>query len=197
MRMMVPRPVRVRRRIWADSFRRPWWSLIRTAVLWGPKCLPPPMAINCSWTSWGSRRMSVSLHPQRSSRYVALSRSPGGPAGSAARRETHSLWELLRSSMNPVLLISLSHSRAPSSTERRTAYRASGADSGRTRRCGIRRPLYVLFWLAGLSARLPLLHLIVRLNVHCHGKEVCPLADITTVIGKRAIESPLHNHRKG
>src|SRR5262245_4030697 len=98
IRMMLPGPARVRRRTWADSFRRPtWWSFMRTAVLRGPKSLPPPMAINFSWTSRVSRRMSVGLQPQRSSRYVALSRSPGGPAGSAMRRERRILRELLRS----------------------------------------------------------------------------------------------------
>jgi hypothetical protein len=67
------------------------------------------------------------LHPQRSPRYVALSRSPGGPAGSATRRERRILWELLRSIDS--VFISLSNSRAPSSTEKRTGQRASGANS--------------------------------------------------------------------
>jgi hypothetical protein len=47
---------------------------------------------------------------------------------SDASGERHILGELLRP-IPPVLLISLLHSRAPSSTERRTAQRASGADS--------------------------------------------------------------------
>jgi hypothetical protein len=69
---------------------------------------------------------------------------------------------------------------------------------GRTRRCSIRRPLYVLLWVAGLSARLPLLSFTVRLRFHRSGKEYAP-GEATEAMGKIAFEFPGRNlfHPKG